>query len=120
MNDCTNVTRLLHLLDAHLPETVYLMKNGNRYNEAMNDLLALQTYLLRSDREARCRVTTDELLGTMLVLEAECPLLALGESKEFCALLARADCLDVLPTERGTLCFSIGYRDAFRPAPPVK
>ncbi len=115
MNDYTN---FLNFLQAHLPETVYLVKNGSRFEEAMSDLLSLRTLFLHSDCEAHCCVTTDELLGTMLILEVVCPLFSLGDSKEFCKLLARADCLDVLPTEDGRLCFSIGYRDAFCPARP--
>lgn len=110
------------LLDKYvelMPETVYLMRNGKRYDEIVGAMDKIQKFIESVEPDAEFKISKDELVGTSIALEVTCTLLSFTEVEQFCAVAQKADSIDIMPMTDGNLSVVFGFNDAYIPVPPA-
>ena len=106
---------LVELLKRHMPETVYLVKNHPRYDEAVETIQAFSDFFRENDENAEITVAPDELIGTMLAVDVKTDILCTTKTKTLAAFLAKADSLDVVPLTDGRVQLILGFDKAYKP-----
>lgn len=112
------IDALLKAYEAHMPKTVHLMRNKGRYEEIVNAMDDITKFIKTIENNATFEISKDELLGTSLAFEITCSLLSMTEVDQFCNAIKKADCIDIVPKTDGTLSVTLGFNDAYVPAPP--
>lgn len=112
------IITLLKIIEENMPETVYLMRNKERYEEVVKAMEEIKDFILSIEDDAKFKVEKDELLGTTLILEVNCTLLSFTEVDEFCEAIKKVDTIDVVAKTDGTLGITFGFNDAYVPCPP--
>lgn len=102
-----------------MPKTVYLVKNGSRFEEIACALRAIKSFIESVEPDAKFNISHDNLTGTSLSLEVTCTLLSFTRVDEFCAVIQKVDSIDITPLTNGDLSVVFSFEDAFIPAPPA-
>ena len=110
--------QLSNLYHKYMPETVYLVKNHPRYEEATRTLWGLIAYFSQEDDTAEISFSKDELLGTALALDVTTICFSTTNIAELCELLKQADSLDVTPLDDDRVRLTIGFNDVYKPYDP--
>lgn len=112
------VDEFLEFYKTFMPKTVYLMKNKERYDEAVKAICEIAACVVEVDSGAKVKIAPDPLLGSDLCLEITASLIVVDLIDKFCSALNKADNLEVYPRTDGLLGFNVSFREAFIPAPP--
>lgn len=112
------IDALLEYYEAHMPETVCLMRNKGRYEEIVKAMSEIKSFIKTIESDAAFEISKDELVGTSLALEVTCTLLSMTEVDRFCKAIRTADSIDITPKTDGNLSVVFGFNDAYVPAPP--
>lgn len=115
MNRNDGIDVLLALIEAHMPETVYLVRNKGRYDKIVDAMKKIQDFVASIDDDARFEVSKDQLIGTSIVLDVNCTLLAFTEVDKFCDAIKTADSIDIVALTDGTVKITFGFNDAYVP-----
>ncbi len=113
-----SIDRLLALYEKHMPATVYLMRNPERYDKIAKAMEELKSFIDSIEDSATFSITKDELIGTSITLEVRCDLISFTEVDQFCSAIKMVDSIDIVPTDDGRLSVVFGFNDAYIPAPP--
>ena len=116
-----NVDNFLNWYKDNRPETIYLVKNKQRYYEVLSAISTICSFALESNPDGT-KITTnpDELLGTSLCVEIITPLVVFESMQELCAALSSADNLEICARTDGTVLIGIVFEDVYDFAPPAK
>lgn len=118
MRKMDEIDKLISFYEEHMPKTVYLQRNGKRYDEIVEAMRSIQDFIATIEDSATYKVSKDELIGTSLSLDVVCTLLSLTEVDQFCDAIKKADSIDITPLTDGSLSIIFGFNDAYIPAPP--
>ncbi len=113
------IDALIAVYEAHMPKTVYLMRNPGRYEQVVNAMDEIKSYISSIEESATFKITKDELVGTSLIMEVTCTLLSLSEVDQFCNAIKQADTIDFTPLASGDLSVMFGFNNAYIPVPPA-
>ena len=113
-----SINQLIAMYEKFMPETVYLKRNGGRYEEVIKAMTELQNFILTIEEDAKFKIAKEELIGTSLVLEVNCTLLSLTEVDEFCSAIKTSNAIDITPKTDGTLEILFEFKDAYVPVNP--
>ena len=114
------IDMLLNVYKKLMPETVYLVKNKERYPNIEKTVKAISDMVFNIDEEAMIKVSPDELTGTSLCMEIVTNLFVIDDIDEFCEVLKEATTFEATPFTNGKLHIGFTFEDAWLPAPPVK
>ncbi len=106
------------LYQRYMPETVYLVKNQPRHEEAMRSLWRLISFVTQEDETAEVSFSKNELIGTSLALDIKTYCFATTNVQELCDLLKQVDSLDVVPLTDGRVCLTVGFDNVYKPYEP--
>lgn len=98
-----------------MPETVYLVKNHPRYEEATRTIWGLIAYFSQEDDTAEFSISKDELIGTSLALNVITDSFCLTDIPKPCGFLNQADSIDIIPLVDSRVRLTIGFNDAYKP-----
>jgi len=102
------------------PETIYLIKNKQRYDEAMAAVSDICKYSLKSNpEETRITANPDELLGTSICVEIISTLIVFEDIENFCAALSKANNFEVCARVDGKFLLGIVFEDVYEIAPHI-
>ena len=108
------------LYQRYMPETVYLVKNQPRHEQAMRTIEALIDRIAHEDDAADFNVKKDELIGTSIALEVTTVCFSTVNLAALCDLLQQADSLDVTPLVDGRVRLTIGFDNVYKPYDPCE
>ena len=109
---------LLDYYVEHMPKTVYLMKNPDRYPVVEKAVREIAEMAQVCDSDAKIEIEPDELTGSSLCLTITSNLFVIDEIDKFCAALKEADTFEACPLTNGNVSISMTFEDAWIPAPP--
>lgn len=111
---------LLAFYKKYIPQTVYLMKNPNRYPEVEKAVKEISDFALAIDSTAKVKSKPDDLTGSSLCLEITTDLIVVDEIDKFCSALSKADTFEASPLTNGKIFFALTFEDTWIPAPACK
>lgn len=111
------IDALISVIEKKMPDTVYLMRNPERYDTIVSAMGELRNYIATIEDDATFKVTRAGLVGEDLALDVTCTLLAISEVDRFCNAIKVADTIDVEPLTNGDLHIVFGFKHAYVPAP---
>ena len=114
------IDTILALYKKYMPETVYLLKNPDRYPDTMKAVKELSDFVLSIDENAKITATPDDLIGDALCVEITTDLIVVSEIDKLCSLLSKADTLEVNPLTNGKIEVALSFEKVWIPAPPAK
>ncbi|MCD8372515.1 MAG: hypothetical protein LUD27_04350 [Clostridia bacterium] len=112
------IDALLTVYKHLMPETVYLIKNKERYPIIMDAINDLIEYTQSYNDDTKISIKPDELIGTSLFCEIETVVFSVNNMSRFLNILKEADTIEVCPLTNGNVSVCISFKDAFVPAPP--
>lgn len=112
------IDELLDYYVEHMPTTVYLVKNTDRYSIIEKAVREIAEMALLYDNSAKIEIRPDELTGTTLCLYITSSLFVIDEIDKFCVSLKAADTFEACPLTTGDISVSLTFKDAWMPAPP--
>lgn len=112
------IDELLDYYVEHMPSTVYLVKNGNRYPIIEKAVREITEMALLYDSNAKIDIRPDELTGTTLCLYITSSLFVIDEIDKFCSSLKTANTFEVCALTTGDISVSLTFKDAWVAAPP--
>lgn len=115
-----NIDDLLNYYAEHMPETVYLMKNKDRYPAIEKAAKEIAEMAQACDEDADIKIYPDELTGTTLCLDITSTLFTIDCLDKFCKALKMATTFEACPLTNGKLSVGITFQNAWVPAPPRK
>ena len=117
MNTIDLIKLLISDYERRLPPTVYLVRNGERYQQVIDAMQAIQRFISSVEEDARFEIVKEELIGTTLSLEVKCSVLCMTEVDKFCSAIKKADSIDIVPLSNGTLEVIFSFKNAYTTAP---
>ncbi|MGN1103414.1 MAG: hypothetical protein ACI4QI_00930 [Candidatus Coproplasma sp.] len=118
MHDFDSLDQLIDVYKKLMPKTVYLMKNKDRYDNAVKAISEITACAVDADQNAKVIVQPDPLTGTSLCLEIVSSLVVVDMIDKFCSALKQADNFEICPRTDGLIVFGVSFNNAFVPAPP--
>ena len=101
-----------------MPETVYLVKNEERYEEIMSAIDKIVSLCTQEDPNTKVKVSHDPLTGTSIGLEITSGSLSVRDIKKFCEGLLVADVFGIMGLKNCKFLFEFSFQRAMKPAPP--
>lgn len=120
MKKMDEIDALLQYCEAHLPKTVYLVKNKARYDEVKQAIQDIADFVWETDENAKINVAPDELTGTSIGVEIIASLVVIDMVDKFCNALHKANNFEVYPRTDGNVGLGLMFEGVFDPAPPYK
>ncbi len=114
------IDELLDYYVEHMPSTVYLEKNKDRYPIVEKAVREISEMALLYDSSAKIEIRPDELTGTTLCLYITSCLFVIEEIDKFCASLKVANTFEACALTTGDISVSLTFQDAWVPIPPKK
>lgn len=114
------IDELLAFYEEHMPKTVYLMKNPDRYPIIENAVKEISEMARACDADAKIKIYPDDLTGSTLCLEITSSLFVIDVIDKFCDALKVANTFEACPLTTGDVSVSMTFQDAWIPAPPKK
>ena len=114
----SKIDTLLEYYVQHMPKTVYLVKNKQRYPVIEKAVKEIGEMALAVDDGAKIKIEPDELTGTTLCMYITTNLFVVDMIDKFCELLKEATTFEVCPLTNGMLSVSLTFQDAWVPASP--
>ena len=111
------IDALISMVEKKMSDTVYLMRNPERYDVIVSAMSELKKYITTIEDDATFEVMRTGLVGEDLSLDVTCALLSISEVDGFCSAIKVADTIDVEPLSNGDLHIVFGFRRAYIPAP---
>lgn len=115
-----NIDDLLNFYIEHMPSTVYLIKNKDRYPVIEKAVREIADMALLCDQDAKIEIVPDELTGCTLCLRIKADLFVVDYIDKFCAALKEANTFEACANTDGTVSVSMTFQNAWIPAPPHK
>ena len=115
-----SIEDLLDYYVAHMPKSVYLMKNKDRYPIIEKAVKEIGDMALLCDKDAKIDIHPDALTGCTLCMDITTDLFVIDYIDKFCAALKEASTFEACPLTDGRLSVSMTFKDAWVPAPPHK
>ena len=119
-NNLDEIDTILSVLMSHMPQTVYLVKNKQRYAEVEDAIKAIANFVWSVDESAKITAEPDELTGTSICVEVTAGLVVIDMVDKFCEVLQKANNFEIFPKDDGKIGLGIVFEGAFEPAPPHK
>jgi len=118
----TDIDDFLEWYKSKRPETIYLVKNKQRYAEVMNAIKTIYKLAYESNPDGTMikKPTPDELIGDTLIFDIITNLVAFDseESQEFCSALSKATTFDIgTMTGYKKVLISMKFADVYDFAP---
>lgn len=110
------IEKLLKYYEEHMPRTVYLKKNKDKYQIIEKSVRELAEIAKTYDEDSVITIKPDELTGTTLCLDIETSLLAIDSVDKICEALKIADTLEICPLLNGNVSVAMTFQDAWVPA----
>ncbi len=104
---------LIKILQEKMPETTYLAKNKERYNEVKQAIQDIADFAWASDPTAKINVSPDGITGTSIGLEIITDLFIVDCLDKFCDALRKGDTFEVCPRTDGSVYVNITFEDVF-------
>lgn len=114
------IDELLDYYVEHMPRTVYLVKNAERYPLIEKAVKEIADMALLCDSRAKIDIHPDDLTGTTLCLDITASLFVVDMIDKFCELLKLTSTFEACPLTTGDVSVSMTFQDAWIPAPPKK
>lgn len=118
MKEKDPIKALLEVYERHMPETAYLVRNKERYDEIVSAMEDIEAFISSIEESATFEIQKDELVGTSLGLVVNCTLLSFTEIDKFCEAIKKVDAIDFTALTDGTLEIVFGFNKAYVAAPP--
>lgn len=111
------IDALLAFYRKHMPETVYLMKNPERYPKIEKAVEEISSLVLAFDNKAKVKIAPDTLTGSSLCLSFTTNLIVIDEIDKFCSFLSEADTIEICPLKNGQIDLGLTFKNTWIPAP---
>jgi hypothetical protein len=113
------LTELCDFITSTRPPEAHLVKNGKRYDEAMDAIQAICKFAIDSNPKGTTISTNQDVLtGPALEVEIISNLTVFKDMEKFCAALSKADTFEVCSLTDGRYSMGISFEDAYDLAPP--
>lgn len=115
-----SIEDLLNFYVEHMPSSVYLMKNKDRYPIIEKAVKDIGEMALLCDNDAKIEIKPDELTGCTLCLSITADLFVIDYIDKFCSALKEASTFEACALTNGMVSVSMTFQNAWIPAPPKK
>lgn len=112
------IDELLDYYVEHMPTTVYLVKNKDRYPIIEKAVKEIAEMALLYDGDAKIEIRPDELTGSALCLYITSSLFVVDEIDKFCSALKVANTFEACALTSGDVSISLTFQDAWISVPP--
>lgn len=103
---------------AHMPNTVYLVKNGERYDVIEKAVVGFINYIKSVSPNSIVNVERDSLIGTSICVYTKAQLYVFEDVKKLCESIAKADIVEIIPRTDDKVEINLSFKNAYKPAPP--
>ena len=100
----------------NMPDTVYLVKNGERYNEIERAVVSFVDFIKSVSPDAIVDVERDCLTGTSICVYAKAQLYVFEDVKAFCENISEADVVEIMPRTDDKVEINLSFKNAYVPA----
>lgn len=112
------IDALIKFYEDHMPRSVVLVKNKQRYEEIKQAIQDIADFVWNTDKNAIINVTPDDLTGTSICVEIIASLVVIDMVDKFCDALRKANNFEVYPREDGNIGFGLVFENVFDAAQP--
>ena len=119
-NEFPIIDKLLATYKEKVPETVYLLKNKERYAEIMAAIDRIVGYIRDISPDAKVEVVAGEMDASVICLRVTTDEIIIQDIKGYCDALLKSANMEIYPTKNNKLVMGVVFNGAYSTAPPYE